>query len=54
MLFEADYKFGNGSISVGEFMNTWTNQAGYPVINVETSDNGTLILTQVCICKILG
>lgn len=50
VLFEENYKLGNNSITVGEFMSTWTDQAGYPVINVEY-DNNTLILTQVCICK---
>lgn len=51
VLFEKEYKSGilGDKITVGEFMRSWTDQAGYPVIHVETnnSDN-SLIVTQVC------
>lgn len=40
--------FGHGQVTVTEFMKHWTEQAGYPAINV-TKVNGSFIVKQVCI-----
>jgi len=44
---EYKYDFGQG-VTVTSFMREWTENAGYPVINVEKKNN-TFIITQVCI-----
>lgn len=51
VLFEEEYKSGilGDKITVEEFMRSWTDQAGYPVIHVETNNSdGRLVVTQVC------
>lgn len=53
---EANYESGllGNSLKVEEFMNSWTNQAGYPMIYVETSnDSDDLVIIQVCVFKYL-
>lgn len=52
VLVEAEYKSGilGDKITVGEFMRSWTDQAGYPVIYVETNTSDkSLVVTQVYI-----
>lgn len=53
-MFENSYKSGllGDNVTVEDYMNSWTNQAGYPVIYVETI-NGDLVVTQVCVYKYL-
>lgn len=45
----ADFRYDFGDVSVTDFMKQWTEQAGYPVINVTRDDHGAFIVTQVCI-----
>lgn len=50
VLFEDDYKVGllGNKITVEQFMSPWTDQAGYPLINVRTTnDNKWFIISQV-------
>lgn len=50
VVLQSEEQFGilGNTISVEEFMNSWMNQAGYPVIYVETNNNDNcLIVTQV-------
>lgn len=48
VIFDANYKSGilGNTITVEEFMRSWTDQAGYPVINVVTTNPNYLIITQ--------
>ncbi|XP_025419873.1 aminopeptidase N-like, partial [Sipha flava] len=47
VIFEASYKSGllGDKVTIEDYMNSWTNQAGYPVIYVETI-NDNLVITQ--------
>lgn len=49
VIADNEYKLGilGDQITVGEFMNTWTDQAGYPVINVQKNNDDSLSITQV-------
>jgi len=49
-MYDANFKSGilGNSLTVEEFMKSWTDQAGYPVINVDSSNHNYLIVTQVC------
>lgn len=50
VLFEKEYQLGilGNTITVEEFMSSWTNQAGYPVIHVDTNTHkNSMIITQV-------
>lgn len=50
VIFDANYKSGilGNTITVEEYMRSWTDQAGYPVINVDSGNSNYLIVTQVC------
>lgn len=50
VIFDMTYKAGilSNSITVEEYMKSWTDQAGYPVINVDSGNPNYLIVTQVC------
>lgn len=56
VVYDNEYKLGllGNKITVGEFMTSWTDQIGYPVIYIDTSSgNGNLIISQVYIDKYL-
>ncbi|CAH1723017.1 unnamed protein product [Aphis gossypii] len=48
VIFDANYKSGilGNTITVEEYMRSWTDQAGYPVINVDSGNANYLIVTQ--------
>jgi len=48
VIFEANYKSGilGNTITVEEYMRSWTDQAGYPVVNVDSGNPNYLIVTQ--------
>jgi len=50
VIFDANYKSGilGNTITVEEYMRSWTDQAGYPVVNVDSGNPNYLIVTQVC------
>jgi len=49
VIFDANYKSGilGNTITVGEFMSSWTDQSGYPVINIDTSSPNYIGISQV-------
>lgn len=52
VIYEENFDF-NDKFIVTEFMNSWTEQAGYPLVNV-TRANSTFIVTQVILATIYG
>lgn len=50
VIFDANYKSGilGNTITVEEFMRSWTDQAGYPVITIDTSSPNSIGISQVC------
>lgn len=50
----SEYKFDFGQgVTVTNFMKQWTEQAGYPMINV-SKVNDEFIVTQVCIVLVIS
>lgn len=47
VLFEAEYELGS-NLTVTEFMESWTEQSGYPLIQVKR-ENDMFVVTQVTI-----
>jgi len=49
VIFDANYKSGilGNTITVEEYMRSWTDQAGYPVVNVDSENPNYLIVTQI-------
>jgi len=50
VMFDTNYKSGilGNAITVEEFMRSWTDQAGYPVITIDTSSPNYIGISQVC------
>lgn len=44
LLYDTDVE---DEVTVNETMYLWTEQPGYPLVNVMTSDNGSIVITQV-------
>jgi len=50
----SEYKFDFGQgVTVSDFMKQWTEQAGYPMINV-SKVNDEFIVTQVCVVLVVN
>jgi len=49
VIYDANYKSGilGNTITVEEFMRSWTDQAGYPVINIDTTSPNYIVISQV-------
>lgn len=45
VLYDAQFDFG-GNVTVTEFMRSWTEQPGYPLVEI-VRDNVTFVVTQV-------
>ncbi|KAL5242092.1 hypothetical protein ACI65C_009502 [Semiaphis heraclei] len=48
VIYDANYKSGilGNTITVEEFMRSWTDQAGYPVINIDTTNPNYIVISQ--------
>lgn len=47
MLYDSDFDIDDG-ITVNRYMRLWTEQAGFPLINVESANDGSaVVVTQV-------
>lgn len=46
MLYDANYVIEDG-VTIVNYMNSWTEQPGYPVITVSSTSNGSVVASQV-------